>query len=471
MKRPNILFILSDQHAARVTGYAGDPFVQTPALDRLAGESVVFDRAYCQNPLCVPSRTTIMNGQYCRTHGIYENWDILEPNSPTFPRVLASAGYRTCLIGKAHFNGEQFHGYQERPYGDFFGQAHQPDPRRTPESGESGLGGLVANAGPTGIPLPLTQTEICVAEAAKWLQAHLDLHPEQPFCLSLNFDKPHFPVRCPDHFFRMYEGRIPVPPVPEGYAESTAPFVRQAIRTFGGKSEETSARYLAAYYGCISWIDDAVGRVLEVLDYLGMSEDTVVIYTSDHGDLMGEKDTWNKTLFFESSSRVPLLIRRPGHAIPRRITDLVGLVDIFPTLCDLAGVDTPETCEGVSLGPLMTGSPLGREMLFSESAFLGRPEMAGCMVCKGDWKYNFYLDGTGELYHLVDDPQEWNNRCGDPAVAEIENELRNAVQAFWQPETYRERMSSTPKTARHKHCYPFSNQFLAGNGLVFNGRP
>jgi choline-sulfatase len=119
--------------------------------------------------------------------------------------VLSAAGYRTCLIGKAHFNGEQFHCYQERPYGDLYGQAHQPDPRRTPESGASGLGNLIGNAGPSGIPLPLTQTKICVAEASKWLQAHVDLRSNQPFFLSVHFDKPHFPACCPADYLSNYE--------------------------------------------------------------------------------------------------------------------------------------------------------------------------------------------------------------------------------------------------------------------------
>lgn len=168
-KKPNVLFIFSDQHNAQVLGCAGDDIIRTPNLDRLAREGVTFNQAYCQNPLCVPSRASLLTGRQSRNIGIYTNTDMLEPNSCTIPRVLSANGYRTCLIGKAHFNGEQFHGYQERPYGDLYGQAHQPDPRRTADNGEAGLGLLVGNAGPTGIPLPLTQTEICVAEASKWL--------------------------------------------------------------------------------------------------------------------------------------------------------------------------------------------------------------------------------------------------------------------------------------------------------------
>ena len=469
--RPNILFIFSDQHNARVLGHAGDPVIRTPNLDRLADESVVFARAYCQNPLCVPSRTTLMTGQYCRTHGLYENPDIMEPNSPTFPRTLATVGYRTCLIGKAHFNGEQFHGYQQRPYGDLYGQGHQPDPCRKPEFGEAGLGGMVENAGPTGIPLPLTQTEICVAEAAKWLQAHCGLHGAQPFCLSLHFDKPHFPVRCPSRYFEHYSGCVSPPRVPEDYAEAAVPFVQRAIRCFGGKSDEVAANCIAAYYGCVEWVDDAIGRVLETLDHLGLGENTVVIYSADHGDLLGDKGAWNKTLFFDSSSRIPLMVRWPGEFQPRHADDLVGLIDLFPTLCDLAGASTPDQCEGESLLPVLRGGTLARDHVFCESVFLGFPEAAGCMVRRGDWKLSLYLDGSRELYNMAADPDEWENRSGDPACEEIESDLYRRVVAFWCPDEQRDRVRRTPKVRRQKHCFPYSNQFMSGDGIVFSGRP
>jgi choline-sulfatase len=139
-----------------------------------------------------------LTGQYSKDLGIYENRHILEANTITIPRVLGQAGYRTCLIGKAHFNGDQFHGYQQRPYGDLYGQAHQPEQIRSGDSADdSGLGDILGNSGATEISLPLTQTEICVSEAAKWLQSHVDTNPDQPFFLSVNFDKPHFPMRAP----------------------------------------------------------------------------------------------------------------------------------------------------------------------------------------------------------------------------------------------------------------------------------
>lgn len=469
--KPNILFILSDQHNASILGCAGNDVIQTPNLDRLAEDGVRFEQAYCQNPLCVPSRSSLLTGRYSRNIGIYTNTDILEPNSCTIPRVLSEHEYRTCLIGKAHFNGEQFHGYQERPYGDLYGQAHQPDPRRTPESGESGLGSMVGNAGPTGIPLPLTQTEICTAEASKWLQTHVDLRPGQPFFLSVNFDKPHFPVRCPAQYFTRYEGRVHAPETPGDYREKAVPFVRKAIDRFG--ANEDGDRYLAAYYGCVEWMDDAIGRLLNVLDYLNLTENTMVIYASDHGDLCGQMGAWNKTLFFDSSTKAPLIVRCPS-LFPRGKVDqtLVGLIDLFPTICQIAHVPVPASCEGISLLPILQGSGLlSRESIFCESAFLGEPEDCGCMIRRENWKYACYLDGTQELYDMAKDPGEWHNLADETSSKSVVHSLNAEVLRFWEPEKHLERMASAPRVKREKHFYEFSNQFILGDGAIANARP
>ncbi len=163
---------------------------------------------------------------------------------------------------------------------------------------------MVRNTGPSGIPLPLTQTEICVAETAKWLQTHVALHPDQPFLLSLHFDKPHFPLKPPARYYHKYAGRLRLPELPEGYERRAVPFVAAALKRFGHADEEQALDALVSYYACVEWVDDAVGRVLEVLDYLGLARNTIVLYTTDHGELGGEHGLWNKSVFFEASMRV-----------------------------------------------------------------------------------------------------------------------------------------------------------------------
>lgn len=476
-KRPNILFIVSDQHSPHVLGCAGNDVIATPSLDRLAAEGTRFDRAYCQNPLCAPSRASLLTGRYSRNIGIYDNMHVLESNSLTFPRVLGKAGYRTCLIGKSHLNGEQYQGYQQRPYGDLYGQAHQPDPRRKPEFGINGLGDVVGNNGASGIPDPLTQTEICVAEASKWMQTHKALHPDQPFLLSVHFDKPHFPIRPPRRFQDKYVGRVRLPETPAEGLESAVPFVREAIAHnetghHYGKNYDTQLRALESYYGCVEWVDDAVGRLLEVLDYLDYKEDTLVIYTSDHGEMGGEHGTWQKTVFFEASARVPFIMRWPGKVRAGAVSrEIVGLVDCFPTLCELAGLEIPETCDGVSILPAGRGEAIGREGIFCESAVLRKTEVAGCMYRTGDWKYAYYLDGSEELYNLAEDPGERCNLALGSGPADLLGRLRERTVAFWEPDVYLDRLRRTPIMSREKHFYEFSNQFVTGDGIIVDARP
>ena len=487
MKKPNILLLFSDQHNYSYLGSEGHPYIKTPSLDRLAAEGVKFPNAYCQNPLCVPSRANLMTGRYCRNLGIYDNRHCLQSNGVTLPRVFGAAGYRTCVIGKTHFNGEQWQGFQQRPYGDLYGQGHQPDPYRTPEEKgpNSGLKDIIACSGPTGIPLPMTQTEICVAEAAKWLQVHASREAATPFLLSVNFDKPHFPINPPKEYFDRYIDQVTVPTDLEDYLERSAvPFVRNSARNNGVLQHrghhDLVRQTLAAYCGCVEWVDNAVGRIVNVLDFLGLKDDTIVIYTTDHGEMGYERGFWQKTVFFDSSARIPLIFRWPGKFAPGRAPrDFAGLIDLLPTLCDLAELGPlprydglPCDADGVSLkNALAAGTPVGRDEIFCESTVLKEPEHAGCMIRKGQWKYNHYLDNQDELYDMEADPRELNNLVNNPAYKDTADELRNRVKTFWEPEKQIARYNATPMMQNEKHWYFYSNQFMLSDGVVVDARP
>jgi len=479
LKKPNILFILSDQHNASFLGCAGNESVHTPNLDALASQGVLFENAYCQNPLCVPSRCSLLTGRYSKDLGIYENRHILESGITTIPKVFAENGYKTCVIGKTHFNGEQYQGYRQRPYGDLFGQAHQPDPKRTEPAPDSGLGDVLGNSGATGIPLPLTQTEICVSETAKWLQSYTSQYEDKPFLLSVNFEKPHFPLRAPKQYFEKYEGKVELPEFPDDYhANSAVPFVAKSFRVNGawehyGKHPDIHKRALAAYCACVEWVDDAIGRILQVVDYLNLSENTVVVYASDHGEMAGEKGAWQKSVFFDASSKVPLIIRGASNfqcGIKRK--EIAGLIDLFPTLCDVAGIDIPAGCRGISLKPLLTGEDtINRKAIFCESAVLKVPEFAGCMMRTDRWKYCYYLDGTEELYDMGNDSGEWNNLAQQERYVDITKMMNLEVLKFWKPEEQMERYNKTPRMENEKHFYPYSNQFVLADGTVIDAKP
>ncbi len=478
-ERPNILFILSDQHNASFMGCAGNETVNTPNLDALALQGVLFENAYCQNPLCVPSRASLLTGRYSKDIGIYENRHILQSGSTTIPKVLSQQGYKTCVIGKTHFNGEQYQGYQQRPYGDLLGQAHQPDPKRTEAAPDSGLGDVLGNSGATGIPLPLTQTEICVSETAKWLQAYAAQNNDKPFMLSVNFEKPHFPMRAPNRYFKKYEGKVKLPEFPEDYlANCAVPFVRKSFKVNGawdhyGKDREIHERALAAYYACVEWVDNAIGRIIQMLEYLDLADNTIVIYASDHGEMAGEKGAWQKSVFFDASSKVPLIMRWASNfPAGQHRKEPVGLIDLFPTLCDFAGIPVPDECGGISLKPLLTGeNTIDRKAIFSESVVLKVPEFAGCMMRSDKWKYSYYLDGTEELYDMENDPGEWNNLAQDERYADMVKAMNFEVLKFWKPEEQLERYNKAPRMENEKHFYPYSNQFVMADGTVIDAKP
>ena len=480
-KQPNILLFFSDQHAYSYMGNAGNRLINTPALDKLAAEGVSFDNAYCQNPLCLPSRASMMAGRYSRNIGIYDNLHIMGQNEITLPYALGHGGYKTCLIGKNHYNGEQFQGFQQRPYGDLYGGAHQSEFIRNFEydpDNENGLGDLMLNSGPTEIPLPLTQTEICVSESAKWLQTYLDTGDARPFFLSVNFEKPHFPFRCPAMYFDKYADRAELPVYREDYlSEYAVQFVQEFFYSRGGpeyanKNAEERRKALAAYCGCVEWIDDAIGRILDSLRYLGLEENTIVIYSSDHGEMAGVKGLWRKSLFFDQSCKVPLIIKLPGVYMAGARTGIpAGLVDLFPTLCEEAGIQNIP-CDGVSLSSLLRGGEApGRDAVFAESVLPGLPEQAGCMIRTKRYKYNLYLAGRNELYDMEEDPSEECNLSGLPSYANLEAGLAARAADFWEPGKQLTRFFKTPVFPREKSFYPHSNQFITSCGTVVNARP
>lgn len=476
-KKPNILFILSDQHSPHVIGCENNNIINTPNLDKLAKEGAYFTNTYCQNPLCVPSRASLLTGKYSKSIGIYDNMHIMQSNSQTLPSVFGEQGYKTCLIGKAHFNGEQFHGYQQRPYGDLYGQGHQPDPKREECFGINGLGDVLGNAGPSEMPIELTQTEICVKEVCKWLQIHQETST-QPFLLSIHFDKPHFPIKPPKKYFDNYHDKVEIKELPKDFDENFTLFTKEAIANnetghHFKKDKEIQKRALQAYYGCVEWIDDGIGRIVKVLDYLGLAEDTIVIYSSDHGEMGSEHGTWQKTLFYEASVRVPLIIRWPNQIkASSSYNDIVGLIDLFPTLCDLCDIKIPETIEGESLKPILNNNDkLLREGIFSESAVLRKTEIAGCMYRTNRYKYCYYINEEQELFDLINDPEEYNNLYEDMKNTQLVKDFRNKVIQFFQPNNYHKRLGDTPIMHKEKHFYPYSNQFMIGDGIVVDGKP
>ena len=471
----NILFIVSDQHNPRFTGYEGHPCIETPNLDALAARGVRFANAYCQNPICVPSRYSMLSGLCSRDIGVYDNHHVPRSDLPSFARLLSEHGYRTCLIGKAHFTGpDQFWGYQERPYGDLVGLGHQPDPYRGAHPALEGVngighhpaGGCFKLAGPSGIPELQIAENIINHEAVKWLQIHRETCRERPFLLSVHYPRPHFPFAPPKRWFDRYAGRVHCPlSKREDFADRPR-YHRGCWELYQGygATQEDVDRGLAGYAGNVSFVDECIGRLLDSVEHLGFAEDTIVIYSADHGEMAGAHGLWHKQLFYEESVRVPLIFAGPGVECGGVREDVVGLIDLFPTLCDLAGVTIPDHCAGVSLKPLLPGpAKLSDRTIFSEINWQPGRLPAGAMLRRGRWKYVWYTDESEELYDLEADPNENANIVCRAELQCLRKEFQRELLAFWRHEEMEKRVASVQRW-RNKGAHPVAMQWRLPDG-------
>lgn len=437
-RRPNILILLADQHSPRVLGCYGDPVVRTPNLDALAARGVVMEQTYCQAPVCVPSRMSLLTGRHPSENRVWSNADLLPSDTPTFAHALGAAGYRTALIGRMHFNGpDQLHGFQKRlvglimpPYPD--GTAPLP-PDLLPGATNSSKASVTI-AGPGSTNYTVYDEDVTRATIEYLRQS---ASSGQPFCAVSGFVLPHSPYICPEREWNYYYGRVTLPEVPPGYFERLHPVVKVWRRNRGVEdiSPEEARRARAGYYGLVSVLDERAGRILRTLRETGLDENTVVIYTSDHGEMAGENGMWWKFNFYESSVRVPMIISWPARFQPaRRIRRVASLIDLAPTLCDLAGAP-PMRTSGRSLLPLLEGKPDGRpDEAFSELAPM-RDIPSTRMLRSGKWKLVHYDGMRPQLFDLDADPHEFVDLAERPEQAAVRDRLTARVLEGWSAET------------------------------------
>jgi len=426
-RRPNIVLIVSDEHNPQMTGCYGHKVVRTPHLDRLAAEGVTFERAYCNSPTCVCSRASMMTGRYVHEIGVFNHSNPLRSDIPTFANYLEAAGYETTLCGKMHFVGDwnQLHGFGYRLMGEPEQWTEGWDkPKVRSEATRRGTNSHVSDSGP-GRPFFPVGFDMQVTELAeRFLRAKVDQPSARPWLLVVGTIAPHFPLYAPKEYFDMYyPDNVEMPRVGYDPGQAEHPVIHQIrrwLRQEEGISDEVTRRSLAAYYGLVSFTDANVGRLIDVIDQSHLREDTIVIYTSDHGEMAGHLGLWQKFCFYEPSVRVPLIVRLPGGPKGRRLDEYVSLVDIAPTLCDVAQTLDPGNFSGVSLLPLINGqsSPGAGDdngrIAFSEYHAHGIIGSA-YMVAKGGLKYIYYPGYQPQLFDLSKDPDEIVNCAGDPA--------------------------------------------------------
>jgi choline-sulfatase len=420
VKRPNILFLMSDEHRPDVTGCEGDAIVRTPVLDELARTGVVFSSAYAASPICVPGRQCMMAGQLPETCNCRRYGEDLAPGTMTFARRFAQYAYATVACGKLHHMGaDQMQGWTRRVGGDVHispwyiegRQEHEfaltiPQLRSVKWSDAK----EIKRAG-IGRARNVATDEYAVRGALEYIENHfLDpfydrQQPHRPLLLKVSLLQPHYPYFCDAERFTYYLNRV------QPFLEQEVfdhPFLSQRqVRVGEDVSEREMRRATAAYYGMVETIDEHYDRVLEALRHSGQDlDDWIILYTSDHGEMLGEHGIWEKQKFFEASVRVPLIVRWPrGFAGGRIVSENVSHCDLFATLCELAGIPVPPGLYSRSLVPLLQGG--GAEWDNEAVSQFGRTNV---MIKRDQLKYQYYGPDMPEvLFDLERNPEETVN--------------------------------------------------------------
>ena len=465
-EQPNILFIQCDQMAAPVLPCYGGRVVRARHIDRLAAEGVVFENAYCNSPLCAPSRFSMMAGQLPSKIAAYDNAAEFSAEHPTFAHGLRDLGYATSLCGKMHFVGpDQLHGFEERLTTDIY----PADFGWTPdwEQGEARQDYFhsmlsVVEAGSCSRSMQLDFDDEVAFQATRKIFELARSDDERPFFLLTSFTHPHDPYTINEPYWSRYrDDDIDLPSVPALSWEAQDPHSRRLYNNYDiDRYALTETRIRAArraYYGAISYLDDHIGRLIAALEETGLRDNTMILLTGDHGDMLGERGLWYKMTFFEWAARVPLIISAPGRLEPGRRRAPVSLLDLFPTLIDSAAVgvescatsvELPEALPGHSLLPLLQGED-GADKRCIQGEYLGE-SAAGPLVMlrRGDHKYVVGEASPPQLFNLATDPLELQNLAGSPANATLEAAFAEEVSTTWNFPELREAVIASQRRRR-----------------------
>ena len=454
--RPNILLVMLDQLAPQSLPDYGHKLVKTPHISRLADTGVVFDNFYCNSPLCGPSRFSFMSGQRNSRIGAYDNSSEFPASVPTFAHYLRLAGYRTCLAGKMHFVGpDQLHGFENRVTtdiypGDFGWTPTWEEPDRIHWWFHNMLS--VTEAGPYDRTLEIDYDEEVAFEAERWIWDHTRSTDERPFLLCASFIHPHDPYMAPRRLWDLYrDDDIDMPAVPYIDPDRRDPASRRLWQLYDRDEYEVTAGHIRtarhAYYSMVSYADELLGRLLAPLERLGLADNTVVIVTADHGEMLGERGLWYKMSFLERSARVPLIVSWPGVLGRRRVAENAALIDILPTLSEIGGLQRAPAAplDGASLLPLARGEktnwPNG---VYGEYMAEGTTEPV-FMIKRGSLKLIVAKGDPPLLFDTAADPNELNDLSSSPAHAGELSALLAEAAARWDSDSIRSRVVATQK--------------------------
>ncbi|MDR6879524.1 sulfatase-like hydrolase/transferase [Bacillus sp. 3255] len=455
----NILVITSDEHNAKLMGCANHPIIRTPGLDRLAREGTLFTKAYCAYPICAPTRQSFITGQYPMEHGQLSNAHVFDKRNQTWAHHFKKHGYTTACIGKMHTNHESYdYGYDYRYSTEHFSDEikasraanppqFDPDDKlifdaitdiRAGGKQPSRLHGKVVS------DESLETDAIMLKEAIQYLTEH----QAEKFFLHVSFVQPHWYWNTGQDYYYMYDpDKIDLPESIPGELESNAIVYKMAEQAGWFQNTEKMNRLARArYYGSISWMDHNVNQLLDTLDELGLTGNTLVMYFSDHGDMAGEKGLWLKNQMYDSSARIPLIVRMPGVVPAGTVNDkLINHVDLFPTLAGLTGTQDhlPNNITGTDLsGPVISSgdshhNQTEKTFTFSVQGLNSVDGIPMQVMARSErWKFIQYnLEAPEQryvMYDMNDDPEETRNLAYEELLQPVVQEHLHAIKTFLQ---------------------------------------
>ena len=449
MTKPNILLIMTDEQ--RWDTISGTPgcVVDTPYLEELSSSGVTFTSAYSSCPICIPARRTMMSGKKPYNHGLMMNYYI-DFNELSLPEVLKRNGYQTHLCGKLHLYPERYlYGFcsadwADGPYGSAKENDYERFLKRKGYFNEAGLGHGMSYNGIAARPWHLDEslhfTTWCTDKALEFLERR---DPSMPFFLNVSYHQPHAPCTPPEYYFNKYMGKD-LPDVPYGDWEDSMPNSQKhkAVNTWRVRPDDQYLHeYRAGYYGCIEQIDHQIGRLMYKLP-----KNTIILFTSDHGEMLGDHGWIRKRSAYEGSAHIPFFMCLPkniaeklGIKTGQKISNAVELMDVMPTLLDLAGIPIPDDLDGISLVPSMRGEQMNREYIHGECSRMETLGSGMQYLTNGKEKYIWYPGlGKEQYFDLESDPQELHDAAFEPRYAErisywrsiLINELKDREEGF-----------------------------------------
>lgn len=444
MQPQNLLIIMSDEHNRKMLGCYGHPLVTTPNLDALAARGTLFTDAYTPCPVCVPARAAFATGKHIHQIGYWDNADPYEGAIPSWHHRLRDRGHEVVSIGKLHFRSEEDDNGFSREIlpmhviegtGDLMGLVREELPRR-------GMSWKMARlAGPGESPYTLYDRQIA-AHAQTWLHDDARKNSDRPWVLFVSFASPHFPLTAPpEHYFRYYDD--PDLPMPKAYRPDERPdhpFLKDYAASFTYdehfKTEDDVRRAVAGYFGLCSFVDEQVGKVLAALEANGLSGNTRIVYTSDHGDNLGARGLWGKSTMYEESAGAPLIVAGDDIPAGKRVSEPVTLLDLYPFIMEAVGEADRGTIDedhpGASLFAVAHGEKPERPVL---SEYHGMGSTTGAfMLRNGRYKYVHYVAYPPQLFDLESDPEELDDLAGDPAYGQVLAECEEKLRAVLDPD-------------------------------------